>query len=97
VRSKTPGRNDVDADAQEPLQVLDESDLIDERGLRLEVDEEIDVALGSGVAPGDGTEHADMRGAPTMRGGKDLLTSGSERLERGHNPRLRRPLAGHGG
>ena len=53
ARSEAPGRNHIDGRPQQGLQILGEPDLIEERRLRLEVNEKVDVAGRSGIASGD--------------------------------------------
>ena len=81
----------------------------EDRPPRLDLDEEVNVAVGPGVAPGDGAEHADMPNASPASNGIDLRFEPPKFLQ-GHlaviltpQPRPRRqdrrtatPMANHG-
>ena len=64
MRAKSTGRNDVDTNAEQPLQILNETDLVKKRCFRLEVNEEIHIAVGPRLAAGHRPEHPNVRRTP---------------------------------
>ncbi len=80
-------RHHIDTTSQELLQVKDQRRVIEQASARLQVDEEIDVALRPCLAAGDRTKHADVAGA--VLGGKlqDLLSLFPEKLVEVHGDR----------
>ena len=78
--SQTSFRHHIDTTSQELLQVKDQRRMIEQASARLQVDEEVDVALRPCLAAGDRTKHADVAGA--VLGGKlyDFLSLCPEKL-----------------
>ena len=74
-------RNDVHPDAQELLKVLEQADVIKKRRTRLEIHEQIQVAVWSGLSPGDGAEHGDPMSLALVRGAKDLRAAAPQPLQ----------------
>ncbi len=82
ARSETPGRDHIDGYPQQGLQILGEPHLIEERRLRLKVNEEIDVAGRSGIASGDGPEDRHPRRVTTKSGRQDRLPTAPQGVDR---------------
>ena len=80
---RTPG-HDVDLDPQEFLEVLEQPDVIEKRGAWLEVHEQIEVAVRTSLAPGDGAEHGDALRATFPRDAQNLRPASAQSLQRQH-------------
>jgi hypothetical protein len=80
--SQTAGGDDVDRAAEQVRQVHDQAAEVQQAAAWLQVDEEIDVAGGIRLAPGHGTEHADV--VRTMPPGnlEDLLATAGDLIGR---------------
>ena len=63
---------DVHFQAQEFLKVLGEADVIEKGGAWLEFDEQVQVAAGASLSPGDGAEHRDPMSLTIPRDREDL-------------------------
>jgi hypothetical protein len=87
-------RDNVHPDAEELLKVLEQADVIKKRCTRLEVHEQIQVAVRTSFAPGDGTEDGDPVRATLARDAKDLRAASAQPLQRqhviGHHSRVSR-------
>ena len=66
-------RDEIDPAAQELPELRQKSSQVEETATGLEVDQEIDVAFRSGVAPGDGTEDAHVARSMPRRRGEDFI------------------------
>ena len=64
--------DDVHFQAQEFLEVLGEADVIDKGGAWLEFHEQVQVAPGASLSPGDGAEHRDPMSPTIPRDREDL-------------------------
>jgi hypothetical protein len=63
----TPARDYIHPLAQEVFQILNQRDMVQQAAAEVEVDQEIEVAIGTLVAGDDGAEHAEVAGAVASR------------------------------
>jgi hypothetical protein len=56
---ESASRHDVDPDAQELLEILEQADVIKERRTGLEIHEQVEITVWASLAPSDRTEHRD--------------------------------------
>ena len=52
-------RDDIDTNAEEVLEILEQADVIEKRGTRLKIHEQVHIAARVSIPPGDRTEHRD--------------------------------------
>ena len=74
-------RDDVNADSEEFLKILEQAHVIKERGIGLEVDEQIQAAARMSLSPGHGTEHRDPVGTALPRDAQDLCTAPAQLIK----------------
>jgi len=77
-------RNDVHPDTQELFQILKQADVIKKRSTRLEVHEQIQVAVRASLTPGDGAGHGYPTSPALPRDAKDLRAATAEPLQGQH-------------
>ena len=70
---QAPARDDVHASPEELREVLNQTNLIDQRSIRLKVDEEVDVALGVRFTSDDRSEDPDVSGVTATSSTQDLV------------------------
>jgi hypothetical protein len=80
---RTP-RDDVHLDTQEFLEILEQTDVIKKRSTRLEVHEQIQVAVRTSFAAGNGSEHGDPMRATLPRDAQDLRAPSAEPFQCQH-------------
>jgi hypothetical protein len=80
-RLEGAARDDVHFDAQEFLKILGQADVIDKRGARLEIHEQVQVAVGASLFPGDRAEHRDPMSPTIPRDGEDLCAELAQALQ----------------
>ncbi len=73
-------RDDVYTHAQEFLKILEQADVIKEGCTWLEVHEQIQVAVRTGLPPSDRAEHSDPMSPALPRNAKDLRASATKSL-----------------
>ena len=85
-------RDDVNPDTQKFLKVLEQPDVIKKRRARLEVDEQVQVAVWTSLASGDGTKHGDPMNLALTRDTQNLRPASAKPLQRqyvsGHPTRV---------
>ncbi len=84
LRLERASGNDVDPDAQELLQVLEQADVIEKRRTRLEIHEQVQVAVLASLSPGDGTEHGHPMGPALPRDAEDLRAASAQPFQWQH-------------
>jgi hypothetical protein len=77
-------RDDIHPDAQEFLKVLEQADVIKKRRTRLEVHEQVQVAVRASLAPGDGAEHGDPMSLALPRDAEDLRAAAAKPFQCQH-------------
>lgn len=80
-RLEGPPRDDIDPNTQEFLKILEQADLIKKRGTRLEIHEQVQIALWASLSPGNGTEHGDPMSPARARDAQDLRTTAAQTLQ----------------
>jgi hypothetical protein len=77
-------RDNVDADAQEFLEILEQADVIKKRGAWLKVHQQVKVATRASLSPGDGAEYRDPMSPALPRDGEDLRTATAQLFQGQH-------------
>jgi hypothetical protein len=91
-------RDDIHPNTQEFLKILEQADLIKKRGTRLEIHEQVQIAIWTSLSPSNGTEHRDPMSLARARDTQDLRAAAAQTLQGhyviGHPPRVSpQPLA----
>ena len=87
IRAQTSDRQYLHVLAEKLLNVLLEGNHIEQRSARLDIDEEIDVAVLMIVPAGDRAEHADVAQAVSCRGVQNFAAVLAEQFKR-HAPMI---------
>jgi hypothetical protein len=77
-------RDDVDSDAQQFSQILEQADMINKGGTRLEIYEQVQIAVWASLSPGDGAEYRDPVRPALPRDAEDLRAAAAQRLQGQH-------------
>ena len=77
-------RNDVNPNTEEILKILEQADVIKKRGTRLEVHQQIQVAVRASLSPGDGAEHGDPMSPALLRDAEDLWAAAAQPIQCQH-------------
>jgi hypothetical protein len=81
--------HDVDVAAEKVLRVMHQGDLVEQRAVFVQADQEINVASGDLLSADDGAEHAQMMRTVLGRQAPDVLTPGKDVVHRDHGWGLR--------
>jgi len=71
-------RHDVDTDAKEILQILEQADMIKKGSTLLKVHEQVYIAAWASLAPRDRAEHCDPMSLTLPRDAEDLLAAAAQ-------------------
>lgn len=77
-------RDDIHPDAQEFLKILEQADLIKKRGTRLEIHEQIQIAIWASLSPSNGTEHCEPMSPARARDAQYLRAAAAQTLQGQH-------------
>jgi hypothetical protein len=79
-RLEGASRDDLDSDAQEFLQVLNQADVIKEGCAWLEIHEQVQIAMWAGLSPSDRAEHRNPMSPVLPRDAEDLRAAAAQPL-----------------
>ena len=77
-------RDDVDTDAKELLEILEQADMIKKGSTRLKIHEQIYIAARASLAPRDRAEHRDTMSPAPPRDAEDLLAAAAQPFDGQH-------------
>jgi len=77
-------RDDVDADAQKLLKILEQADVIKEGGSRLKIHEQVKIAVWAGFSPSDRAKYRDPMSPALPRDTKDLRSAAAQPFQGQH-------------
>ena len=83
-----PHLDHIDLTAQRFFEIEDETAEVEDRSARLQLDEEVDIAIGPRVPAGHGTEHANVTCSVSRRNGEEFVSAVAEIGERQPRQRL---------
>jgi len=87
-RRWAPHLDDIDLTAQRFFEIEDETAEVKDCPVRLQLDEEVDIAIRPCVPAGHGPEHANMTCSVSRRNGEEFVAAGAEIGERQPRRRL---------
>ena len=71
-------RDDVDADAEKLLKILEQADMIKKGGAWLEIHEQVKIAVWTSLSPSDRAEHRDPMSPTSPRDAQDLRPAAAQ-------------------
>ena len=77
-------RDDVDADAEKLLKILEQADVIKKGGARLKVHQQVKIAVWPSLSPSDRAEHSDPMSPALLRDAQDLRAAPPQLLQGQH-------------
>jgi hypothetical protein len=91
-RLESAPHDDIDADAQEFLKVLEQADVIKKGGTRLKVNEQVEIAVWTSLSPSDRAEHRDPMSPAPARDAENLSAATAQFFQdqylAGHSARV---------
>ena len=70
--------DDVDSDAQKLLKILEQTDVIKKGSARLEIHQQVEIAIWASFSPSDGTEHGNPMSSALPRDAEDVRTAAAQ-------------------
>jgi hypothetical protein len=83
-----PHLDHIDLTAERFFEIEDETAEVEDRPARLQLDEEVDIAIRPCVPSGHGTEHTNVTCSVSCRNGEEFVSAGAEISERQPRRRL---------
>ena len=83
-RLESAPRDDVDADAQKLLKILEQADVIKKRGAWLKIHEQVKIAVWASLSPSDRAEHRDPMSPAPPRDTEDLRSAAAQPFQGQH-------------
>jgi hypothetical protein len=83
-RLESTPRNDVDADAQKLLKILEQADVIKKGSAWLKIHEQVKIAVWASLSPSDRAEHCDPMSPAPARDTEDLGSAAAQPFQAQH-------------